>query len=298
MELDGYCATVRIAFEHQGEQHYSTKAHFLKSGFDLSRRQEDDALKSNLCTQRGIALVSVPEIPRLLPLSQVRAFIKEQLATKGIPLPRDIDAREVDVNKAYRTSGSREALSHLRSIAADHGGKCLSTSYAGAFTKLIWQCAKGHEWTAKPNNVQQGGWCPYCAGHIKKTIEDMKDLATQHGGQCLSRVYKNNRSKLVWQCQLGHQWETTPGTVVRGRWCPKCGVSRGGLSRRLGLLEMKSIAASRGGLCLSDEYVNTDTNLLWQCKEGHQWKAIPDSIKRGTWCPVCGRRRQGRHRTR
>jgi len=231
MELDGYSATLRIAFEHQGKQHYDTDSHFFGIEKDLSRRQEDDTLKSDLCTQKGIALVAVPQIPDLLPLDQVRAFIKEALAANGIPLPQDFITRDVDLNRAYRTPGSRELLDHLRAIATEHGGKCLSTSYVNSITKLKWECAKGHQWTATPNGVQQGAWCP------------------------------------------------------------ECGAAKRGHAQRLGLPEMQAIAASRGGRCLSDEYVNSKTHLLWRCKEGHEWKASPDNIKRGKWCPICGYRR-------
>ena len=53
------------------------------------------------------------------------------------------------------------------------------------------------------------------------------------------------------------------------------------------LEEMISIACDRGGKCISNVFVNTKTHLLFECKYGHQWKAIPSNIKRGTWCPKC-----------
>ena len=50
---------------------------------------------------------------------------------------------------------------------------------------------------------------------------------------------------------------------------------------------MKEIAKERGGRCLSNEYVNNSSKIRWQCKEGHQWEAVPSSIKRGSWCSAC-----------
>jgi len=350
MELDGYCANLGMAFEHQGRQHYDTQAHFFTmSGSELLQRQEDDTRKSNLCAQRGITLVSVPEIPTLLPLDQVRAFIKEQLAAKRIPLPQDFDTRDIDINRAYRTSGSREVLDHLRTIAAEHGGQCLSPHYVNDDTNLLWQCAQGHKWEADPGHIKQGTWCPFCAGR-GKTIQDMQQLATQKGGQCLSPAhlgalthlmwqcarghkwdatpseirqghwcpycagmgkttedmqrlavakggrclsdeYINAKTHLLWRCKEGHEWKATPSNIERGKWCPKCAQSRLGHAQRLGLPQMQVIAASRGGRCLSDEYIDNQTHLLWECKDGHQWRAIPMSVKKGHWCPVCGHRR-------
>ncbi len=57
-------------------------------------------------------------------------------------------------------------LAEMQKIAAHRGGKCLSTVYANAHTKLTWQCAKGHVWRAKPEAVKRGTWCQKC--HLEK----------------------------------------------------------------------------------------------------------------------------------
>jgi len=50
---------------------------------------------------------------------------------------------------------------------------------------------------------------------------------------------------------------------------------------------MKVIAVIRGGKCLSKRYINNRTQLRWQCKRGHIWKATPTHIISGEWCPKC-----------
>ena len=184
----------------------------------------------------------------------------------------------------------------MKKLAARRGGQCLSEAYKTNRTKLLWRCAADHEWETTPGHVLRGHWCPECAGQGKKTIEEMRILAAAHEGRCLSAVYKNARTKLFWQCRAGHRWWTTPEHVQSGSWCPQCWASRRGHSRRLELSEMQSIAASRGGRCLSVEYVNARVDLLWQCKDGHRWEATPDTIKSGHWCSVCGNRRKGRRK--
>ncbi len=57
--------------------------------------------------------------------------------------------------------------------------------------------------------------------------------------------------------------------------------------RKLTIEEMQKIALSKGGICLSEEYVNRVSKLLWQCKEGHQWQASAKHVKFGSWCPKC-----------
>mgnify|MGYP001607214370 CR=1 FL=1 len=57
---------------------------------------------------------------------------------------------------------------------------------------------------------------------------------------------------------------------------------------KLTIQQMHELAASKGGKYLSDVYVNIYTKLLWQCAEGHQWKASPYHIKNNNgWCPEC-----------
>ena len=121
----------------------------------------------------------------------------------------------------------------------------------------------------------------------KLTIDQMHKIAAQRGGLCLSNNYVNAHTHLKWKCKYGHEWEAIPNNIKRGRWCPVCGIERGAQKQRSGIEEMKTLAQARGGKCLSDVYINTDTKLKWMCSKEHIWEAIPDAVKRGTWCPVC-----------
>ncbi|MCX6772809.1 MAG: hypothetical protein NTV88_03510, partial [Candidatus Micrarchaeota archaeon] len=60
------------------------------------------------------------------------------------------------------------------------------------------------------------------------------------------------------------------------------------MTKKLSLEDMQKIAKSRGGECLSLKYINSKTSLLWQCKFGHTWSAMPVNIKsKKSWCPHC-----------
>ena len=54
------------------------------------------------------------------------------------------------------------------------------------------------------------------------TIQDMKKLAKARSGRCVSGTYVNARTKLLWECAEGHQWEATPSKIKLGTWCPYC----------------------------------------------------------------------------
>ncbi|MEE8432523.1 MAG: hypothetical protein V3S16_14845, partial [Candidatus Desulfatibia sp.] len=59
------------------------------------------------------------------------------------------------------------------------------------------------------------------------------------------------------------------------------------MNRKLTIEEMQEIAQSRGGECLSTEYINAHTKLKWRCTGDHIWGATPANIKRGKWCLKC-----------
>jgi hypothetical protein len=183
-------------------------------------------------------------------------------------------------------------LEEMQEIAKDRGGECLSTTYRNGRTPLLWVCGEGHCWKACPANVKsgtrrKGTWCRECYNgrrrfHAKHRIDTMRELAVARGGTCLSTEYVSSKSKLIWQCMVGHRWQALPTSVVQGTWCPICA-----RNRPLGLPLLQEIAASRGGVCLSREYLNERAALWWACGDGHQWNATPNKVKRGSWCPEC-----------
>ena len=58
MELDGYCRSLNIAFEYQGEQHFRI-GKFTPSAEELEKRQRDDVQKREICNDNGVTLVII-----------------------------------------------------------------------------------------------------------------------------------------------------------------------------------------------------------------------------------------------
>ena len=88
--------------------------------------------------------------------------------------------------------------------------------------------ASMRKWDMTPSKIKQGQWCPKCSmkkrGDLyRDTIENMKKIAQERGGKCLSKAYDTAHTKLSWKCSRGHKWEATPSNIKRDRWCPKCG---------------------------------------------------------------------------
>ena len=172
----------------------------------------------------------------------------------------------------------------MNGLAAKKGGKCLSDKYVNSSTKLRWECGECHAWEATPDSIKRGRWCPECSGSKQLTIENMQEIATERGGNCLSDKYDNPSTKLKWECCERHVWEATPDSIKQGSWCPECLGSKS-----LTIEGMQELAAERGGKCLSDKYINSSTKLTWECEERHIWEATPSDIKRERWCPDCAR---------
>ena len=114
-------------------------------------------------------------------------------------------------------------------LATKNNGKCLSTSYINNCSSLIWQCSKGHQWQANYNNIKHGRWCPTCykleiRGNNRRLQSNVhREIAAKNNGKCLTEIYKNNKQKMIWECDKGHQWSSRLDAIKdQGSWCPKC----------------------------------------------------------------------------
>ncbi len=118
---------------------------------------------------------------------------------------------------------ARLDISECHSLAKSKGGRCLSTVYVNATTKLTWECAKFHRWETRAGVVKNGHWCPTCVNCKKLTIDDCRLFAQSKKGLCLSDTYVNNSTPLRWKCDSGHKWSASFHSIKdNGYWCPCC----------------------------------------------------------------------------
>jgi hypothetical protein len=216
LELDGYSKELKLAFEYHGIQHYKDVGFFTKT-MSLKKRKEYDKLKVNICKQKGVNFII---IPYKIKLENMGNYITRQCKKLGIVVPN----KEVKLEsfKFYYP----EKIKELQEIAKSRGGKLLSDTYLGSKKKLKWECEEGHKWEAVPNSIKNGRWCAYCSHRVKRTIEEMQELAKSKGGKCLSKKYINTKTKLKWQCGEGHIWEAYAYNVKSGYWCHVCNRKR------------------------------------------------------------------------
>lgn len=290
MELDGYCKKLGIAFEYQGKQHSEFTAFFHSDAEDLARRIEDDSRKSELCREHGVDLYSVDitipieELPQhlLVRLQEGRADVRGRLNTN------QFDFSQVK-------SGKSEQLAEISRIAKAKGGECLSKTFISNNHKLEFRCELGHQWKAVPYSITSGSWCPECAGAriseallSRRNNNEIREIIEDKGGEYLGKGTKNQLNLLV-RCSEGHEWETDLARLHKGHWCQKCAAKRNADKLRLTIDDLREVAKTHGGKCLSQNYKNSQTRYLWQCGKdsSHRWLATANSVRRGTWCPAC-----------
>lgn len=166
--------------------------------------------------------------------------------------------------------------------AFDHGGICLGNHYENAWHKIQFKCEYGHLFLKSYAKLNGDEWCPECANNHPYTIEYCNQVAQQRRGKCLTDKYKNKLIKMEWQCEFGHIWKMSFGTVLKGGWCTHC-------SKKVKhtIEDCQEYAHNHNGRCLSKEYKNAKTYLEWECEHGHTWKATFSDIVQGYWCPEC-----------
>jgi hypothetical protein len=187
-------------------------------------------------------------------------------------------------------AGTRKhTIQEMQEIAQNRGGKCISDIYISSHSPLVWECSEEHRWESTPDSIlNQNSWCSKCSKKLKYTIQEIKLIAEERGGKCISDEYINVHMQLLWECKFGHRWMIAPTYVIsKNSWCPICAHHI-----KHTIEEMKEFAENKGGKCLSDVYINGDVKLMWQCPEGHQWMARSELILSGRWCPYCAREKR------
>ncbi len=168
-------------------------------------------------------------------------------------------------------------------LVTDGRGIKLVGEYTNTQTKTTFECVDGHQWMSQPNNIRQGGGCPVCAS-TKLTKADIESWLLQDGrGIKLVGEYIRALTKTTFECVDGHQWMSQPNNIKSGKGCPVCA---GNIKLTKSDMESWLVADGRSIKIIGD-YVNTQTKTTFECAQGHQFDAKPNSIRNGRGCPDC-----------
>lgn len=133
----------------------------------------------------------------------------------------------------------------------------------------------------------------------KTKLEIAKNYAISRGGELLSNEYINNKEKMLWKCNHPEhqQWHASYDNCINKQsWCILC-AGKTKPTNDQGLKKAQQYAKSRGGVCLSTEYIteNKKVTLEWKCsnQEHNSWFGTVDNVMhKKTWCAKCEFKKQ------
>lgn len=193
-------------------------------------------------------------------------------------------------------------LEKAKNYAKSRGGECLATEYVSGQEKLEWKCNNPNHssWFSGIHIIRKKSWCPKCAKEVlaknlilKDGLEQAHSLALKNGGSCLSTEYINSTTKLLWKCNNSNHppFYSVFNDTKKGRWCKQCAneTSRLKMTLKDGLEQAHALAIKNNGTCLSTEYINNSTKMLWKCSNNKHsiWQTDLNHVKKGSWCPEC-----------
>lgn len=297
LELDGYNAEFKLAFEYQGKQHTFFNKHFHKNQASFEKRQRDDYIKKEWCKENGISLIEVPDYEKYSDLPSIINIVEECIKRAGVTLP------EYDKPKTHGEILHSD-LSKLKKICESNGGKVITDAFLGWAEKHKYECGKGHRWITTADAIKYGSWCKECSMKAmgiklrKYSLKDAIKLAEEKNGKCLSKAESFTTSDaLTWYCNIHKkEWEAPISRIISGGWCPICGrVKCDEKRKKYTIKDLQNLAAERGGKCLSSVCCRADDKYNWECAKGHKWDATFNDIKgspkhKPTWCPYCAKK--------
>ena len=101
--------------------------------------------------------------------------------------------------------------------------------------------------------------------------------------------------KVWWICSEGHQWQATvKNRALLGSGCPYCehrAVLKGYNDLKTLFPKIAKTWSPKNKLKPSEVSSRSNTEVLWKCKNGHEWKARVADRTEGHGCPYCSGQR-------
>jgi hypothetical protein len=184
---------------------------------------------------------------------------------------------------------SGDSFERLREAARNAGFECLSKVWCGWQESYSFRCAQGHQCKRSATMVVfHALTCRECLDN--QQLVHLQEVVHARGGRCLERKYLGAHAHHRFVCAEGHHWQVRASNIInKGSWCRQCAQIQHSARMRHsnGLGRLQSIAAERGGKCLTESYTLSKDYYHFECARGHQWWAEGSEIVRGRWCAHC-----------
>lgn len=163
---------------------------------------------------------------------------------------------------------------HLEKNGWTYIGKIKNNS----IRKIRCKCPNDHESDKIPSRLMKDLQCIQC---ISITIEKCHALAKEKGFKFLSTVYTDYKTKYLWECKQGHQWEARYGSIKDGSGCRICW--------KIPFNRYVELINNKEGKILTNEndYVNTKSRIKYVCKHNHICESTGSNLLEGHYCQEC-----------
>jgi len=195
LELDGYSASLAMAFEYQGPHHFS-----------VDHVMAHDELKRQACAKNGVRLIEVRAAKRPFPPENVLAEVAVAFRTLGIDRQPVMPVGELFPDE----------LRQLQELARKRDGTVVSNRYLGS-DEVEWHCGNPEHppWKADVwRVVKRGAWCPSCAGNRRLSLEDLRTWGASIGLVLLDTERGGTQARYRWRCGKDHVIERTRGNIL------------------------------------------------------------------------------------
>jgi len=181
-----------------------------------------------------------------------------------------------------------------RELAAERGIQWLGPTVENTGTKTQWLCKELHEFKMTYNSLQQGQGCDTCGGSAPKTPDDYVELARRNGIEWVGHHPANTEELTIWRCGRGHQdFDNSYEGVqsARGSGCQTCAQIARTESVRKTRKDYDQLAHSRGFIFFPPIPKTVMRNANWICDQGHPMTVPYNSIRSGSGCMECARKK-------
>lgn len=127
----------------------------------------------------------------------------------------------------YCSNRAKHTYEGIKEYIESFGYKLLSEGYKNNHTKLKIKCSKGHEYETTFKDFKRGGRCAKCKGLKRYTIEEVREYIEENNYKLISEEYINEKEKMRFVCDKGHEYNASFECFKRGQRCPICRISKG-----------------------------------------------------------------------
>jgi hypothetical protein len=214
LELDGYAEGLKVAFEHDGPQHYGQRIRSNQTPESLKNIRRLHLLKDQLCRRNKVKLIRIVSMNRIASSDSLRRTILKKCKAAGIRVPNP-----TAIEKVTDAPDSIKIWQDIRTRVAERGGRLLTRHYAGSRTSLRVACGnKLHPpFTTTPTHLKRGQWCRKCydlsllnKGAVARGYKDnehwLSEVLRQSCCKLLSRLPRNlslRTEGIVLKCKCG-----------------------------------------------------------------------------------------------